>query len=85
MFGEYAIYCDDKVVALVCDNKLFLKVTDSGRNVVKTQIMAAPYPGAKESFVIDEEDWDDAEYLSHLARATADALPIPRKNSFTRH
>jgi hypothetical protein len=25
MFGEYAIYCDGKVVALVCDNQLFVK------------------------------------------------------------
>jgi DNA transformation protein and related proteins len=24
MFGEYAIYCDAKVVALVCDNQLFV-------------------------------------------------------------
>ncbi|MCC3506339.1 MAG: TfoX/Sxy family protein [Microcoleus sp. PH2017_19_SFW_U_A] len=27
MFGEYAIYCDEKVVALVCDNQLFIKPT----------------------------------------------------------
>jgi TfoX/Sxy family transcriptional regulator of competence genes len=25
MFGEYALYADGKVVALVCDNKLFVK------------------------------------------------------------
>jgi DNA transformation protein and related proteins len=79
MFGEYAIYCDDKVIALVCDNKLFLKVTEPGRTVLKTQVMAAPYPGAKDSFVINEEDWDDAKYLSELARTTADALPMPKK------
>ncbi|EMO05030.1 TfoX N-terminal domain protein, partial [Leptospira interrogans serovar Icterohaemorrhagiae str. Verdun HP] len=23
MFGEYAIYCNGKIVALVCDNRLF--------------------------------------------------------------
>jgi DNA transformation protein and related proteins len=27
MFGEYAMYCDGKVVALVCDNQLFVKQT----------------------------------------------------------
>ncbi|MCX8508766.1 MAG: TfoX/Sxy family protein, partial [Rhodobacteraceae bacterium] len=25
MFGEYGVYCDGKVVALVCDNQVFLK------------------------------------------------------------
>ena len=27
MFGEYALYCDGKVVALVCDNQLFIKLS----------------------------------------------------------
>ncbi|MCK7502621.1 MAG: TfoX/Sxy family protein [Comamonadaceae bacterium] len=31
MFGEYAIYLDGKVVALVCDNQFFVKPTDAGR------------------------------------------------------
>ncbi len=31
MFGEYAIYCDDKVVALVCDDQLFVKPTKAGK------------------------------------------------------
>jgi len=79
MFGEYAIYCDDKVVALVCDDQLFLKITDPGRTVVKEQVLGAPYPGAKDSFVIREEDWNDADYLARLARVTADALPAPKK------
>jgi DNA transformation protein len=81
MFGEYGIYCDDKVVALVCDNQLFLKITEPGRDVVKEQVLGAPYPGAKDSFVISQEDWDDATYLSQLARVTADALPMPKRNA----
>ncbi len=79
MFGEYTIYCDDKVVALVCDDRLYVKVTEPGRNALKKQVMGTPYPGAKASFLIDGEDWDDAAYLSQLARLTADALPAPKK------
>ncbi|HUS26062.1 MAG TPA: TfoX/Sxy family protein [Nevskiaceae bacterium] len=79
MFGEYAIYCDDKVIALVCDNQLFLKITEPGRTIVRSQTLAPPYPGAKDSFLIDNEDWDDARYLSQLVRVTADALPVPKK------
>lgn len=30
MFGEYAIYCDAKVLALVCDNQLLVKPTAAG-------------------------------------------------------
>jgi DNA transformation protein and related proteins len=79
MFGEYVIYCDDKVVALVCDNQLFFKVTETGRAVVKDPVLGPPYPGAKNSFVIDREDWEDVDYLCRLARVTTDALPQSKK------
>lgn len=31
MFGEYGIYADEKLFGLICDNKLFVKPTKSGR------------------------------------------------------
>ena len=39
MFGEYAIYCDEKVVALVCDNQLFVKPTVGGRSTIGKAIL----------------------------------------------
>jgi TfoX/Sxy family transcriptional regulator of competence genes len=30
MFGEYALYSDAKIFALICDDKLFVKPTASG-------------------------------------------------------
>lgn len=54
MFGEYAIYVGNKVVALVCDDQLFLKPTTAGRALLETPVEAPPYPGAKPYFVIDE-------------------------------
>jgi TfoX/Sxy family transcriptional regulator of competence genes len=79
MFGDYAIYCDDKVIALFCDDTLFLKATEPGRRALKEVRLGPAYPGAKDSFIISEDEWDDSEYLSTLARITADALPIPKK------
>lgn len=46
MFGEYAIYCDGKLVALVCDDQLYIKPTSSGRNFIGKCIEAPPYKGA---------------------------------------
>lgn len=79
MFGEYAIYCDDKVIALVCDNQLFLKITEPGRVIIRSQTLAPPYPGAKDSFLISEEDWGDTDYLARLAHVTANTLPMSKK------
>jgi DNA transformation protein len=79
MFGEYAIYCDGKVVALVCDDQLFVKPTDAGRDHIGTPEPAPPYPGAKPYFLIDGDRWDDDRWLSELILATAAALPKPKK------
>ncbi|TWT19952.1 TfoX domain-containing protein [Luteimonas marina] len=77
MFGEYALYLDDKVVAFACDNSLFLKPTDAGRAVLPTVVPGKPYPEAKDYYVIDEFI-DDTALLRQLIVATADALPAPK-------
>lgn len=78
MFGEYAIYCNEKVVALVCDDQLFVKPTDRGKEIVGEGNEAPPYPGAKPYLLISEEHWDDHEWLTNLIALTADALPLPK-------
>jgi DNA transformation protein and related proteins len=77
MFGEYAIYCDAKVVALVCDNQLFVKPTVSGRSTIDNVIEAPPYPKAKPYFLIVDRI-DDREWMSELIRRTASELPLPK-------
>lgn len=78
MFGEYALYCDDKVVAFVCDDRLLLKITPVSTQLVRTQTTGKPYPGAKDYYHIDENDWDDRHYLTELIVKTADSLPTPK-------
>ena len=77
MFGEFALYLDGKVVALVCDNQLFLKPTDAGRAVLCTPIMASAYPGSKPYFLLDEV-LDSPDVLRAALEATAAALPLPK-------
>lgn len=77
MFGEYAIYLGSKVVALVCDNQLFVKPTEAGRELLGAPPEGAPYPGAKPHFVLDEY-LDDSALLSAVFRATEAALPAPK-------
>lgn len=78
MFGEYALYSDDKVVAFICDNKLFIKPTDQGRKYIGKNIVEAhAYPNSKLYFLITDRI-EDSEWLSELIRITAKALPAPK-------
>ncbi len=77
MFGEYAIYCNGKVVALICDNQLFVKPTVAGKAFIGKVVEAPAYIGAKPSFLI-EEGLDNNEWLTELIKITADELPMPK-------
>ncbi len=79
MFGEYALYSDGKVVALVCDDQLFIKPTKAGKSFINNVIEAPPYPGAKLYFFI-EDKIEDREWISNLIRLTAKELPEPKQN-----
>lgn len=77
MFGEYGIYADEKLFGLICDNKLFIKPTTSGRTFIGNVVEATPYEGAKQSFLI-EDKIEDSEWLSELVRITVNELPAPK-------
>jgi TfoX/Sxy family transcriptional regulator of competence genes len=77
MFGEYALYFEDKLFGLICDNKLFVKPTLSGRQFIGKVVEAPPYPGAKPSFLISEK-LEDGDWLKKLVKATVKELPEPK-------
>ena len=76
MFGEYGIYCDGKIFALICNNQFFLKITEAGRQICPDLREAPPYPGAKNYFLVEEVE--DRELLTRLTAATCAALPEPK-------
>ena len=77
MFGEYALYSKGKVVALICDNQLFVKPTDAGKEYIGRFVEAPAYPGAKPSLLIQDQI-EDRQWLSMLILITEKALPKPK-------
>ncbi|NOX48332.1 MAG: TfoX/Sxy family protein [Chlorobi bacterium] len=77
MFGEYGLFADKKIFALICDNKLFVKPTMAGRAFIKDVVEAPPYTGAKPSLLIDNR-MEDRKWLSGLVRVSIKELPEPR-------
>ena len=78
MFGEYAIYCDDKVVGFICDDTLFIKPSEVDQAVLTGTVMAPAYPGSKLYHSVPGDLLQDADWLQKAIRATADALPLPK-------
>ena len=80
MFGEYALYCDGKVVGLVCDDTLYIKITEEGKKFVgKFYEEGFAYKGAKVSMVVDGDRLEDRDWIVELVQKTAAHLPPPKK------
>ena len=76
MFGDYGVYCNGKIIGLICDDCFYLKPTDVGRALLRTVDMRPPYEGAKDYFYI--ADVDDHDYLATLISETYKVLPEPK-------
>ncbi|KAA0023151.1 TfoX/Sxy family protein [Antrihabitans cavernicola] len=79
MFGEYGLYCDDKVVAFVCDDALFVKPTEAADEYSDPDWLAPAYPGSKDYHRVPQERLEDVEWLQEFVQRTADVLPVPKK------
>jgi TfoX/Sxy family transcriptional regulator of competence genes len=77
LFGEYALYLDEKVVAFACDNSLFIKPSKAVATLAPDLPQGPPYPGAKD-YPIADELLDDPDALRRLIEETAALMPLPK-------
>jgi TfoX/Sxy family transcriptional regulator of competence genes len=77
MFGEYALYLDGKVVALVCDDQLFLKPTPGAQAALPNCTQGHPYPGAKLHLLVTDA-LDDPDPVMNALKAIAAETPAPK-------
>ena len=60
----------------ISDNGFYVKPTEAGRKLLRTEVMRPPYEGAKPYFYIEEVD--DHDYLAALVKTTCTELPEPK-------
>ena len=75
MFGEYALYADGKVVALVCDDLLYVKILPASHELERQCEKGEPYPGAKPHYIVEEGQFFTVERLPAILCAVAEAIP----------
>ena len=78
MFGEYCVYVDDKPVAFVCDDLLYVKPTPAGEALMAPPVWGRFYDKARPHLLVSPERWEERGWLRALLEATAHALPAPK-------
>ena len=79
MMGDYCIYCNGVLFGLICDNNLYIKVTEAGKAVLEEVDLRPPYPGAKDHFYVSNVD--NRDYLEAVIKATMPELQSPKTKS----
>ena len=77
MFGEVGLYCDQVFFAVICDDQLFIKITPEVAARMPDCPKAPAYPGAKESFLM--EDLDDREDWHRSSERPVTLCPSQRR------
>lgn len=78
MFGEYALYADGKVVGLVCNDQLYLKIFPASAELELICDKDEPYPGAKPYYLVQEEQLSTIENLPKILSDIAKSMPEKR-------
>ncbi len=78
MFGEYGLFSEGKMFALICDDRLLFKPTEGGLAHIGDVVLEPPYPGAKPIPLIGAR-MEDSQWLSELVGITVRELPLPKK------
>lgn len=84
MFGEYALYADGKVVGLICDDQLFVKVMPESAGLERSCEPAPPFPGAKNYYLVPEDVVAAPRTLVETLLRMAAVLPFPKKKKSKR-
>lgn len=76
MMGEYVVYYREKVAALICDDRLFIKAVPAALRLFPDVRLEPAYTGG--SPMIPVENVDDAEALCRTFQEIYDDLPFPK-------
>jgi len=77
MFGEYCIYCDNKVVGFVCDDTMLLSPTTASDGMPE----AEAYPGSEMYRAVSGDTLEDSQAFRELVTATAALRPARKPKS----
>jgi TfoX/Sxy family transcriptional regulator of competence genes len=78
MFGEYALYADGKVVGLVCDDQLYVKILPASKELEGICDKDEAYTGSKPYYVVEEVQLSQIPNLTEILISIAKSLPAKK-------
>lgn len=84
MFGEFGLYADGKMVALICDDRFYVKIAAASAALEEQCEKGEPYPRAKPHYLIDEGQLSTIPSLPAILFGLAEAMPEKKSRKRTK-
>ncbi len=81
MFGEYALYALGKVVGLICNDQLYVKILPESKELEDICEKDEAYPGSKPYYLVEEVQLSQIQNLPEILVNIAKSLPVPKKHA----
>lgn len=81
MFGEYALYALGKVVGLICNDQLYVKILPESKELEDICEKDEAYPGSKPYYLVEEVQLSQIQNLPEILVNIAKSLPVPKKHT----
>ena len=76
MFGEYAVYLDDRNFGFIIDNRLMLKPVPEAEELTAHLKRGQIHPESKLYPVVEEDDLIERDWLFEVAHTIASTQPV---------
>lgn len=76
MFGEYAVYLDDRNFGFLVDNRLMLKPVPEAEELTAHLPTGKVHPESKQYPVVGEVELEDTDWLHEVAHTIAATQPV---------
>ena len=78
MFSEFGLYADGKMVAVICDDRFYVKIAPVSAALADQCETGEPYPRAKPHDLVDEGQLSTISNLPAILFDLAEAMPIKK-------
>ena len=84
MFGEFGLYADGKMVAVICDGRFYVKIAAASAELEDQCEKGEPYPRAKPHYLIDEGQLSTIPNLPAILFGLAESMPVKKSRKKTK-
>ena len=75
MFGEYGLYADNKMVGLICDDQLYIKILPESKELEEICEKGSANNKAKNYYIVEEDQISQLPKLPNILFEIAKSIP----------